>query len=110
MQLSSSCLDEVSAHRAAAGPFSSAMHKTLTSHDERTVRLDGLGAAHEQLRADGAGVVRLHRQDASRIAQVGFALNEGCGAVVGRHADILEEESAVQEDQVALRQSTAVFS
>ena len=64
----------------------------------RTIRLDGLAPALEQLRADGAGVVRLHGQDASGVAQVGAAVDEGCGTVVGGHADILEEEGAVQEE------------
>ncbi len=72
----------------------------------RTVRADDHVAALEQLRPDGAGVVRLHGQDAGRVTQVGLALDERRGAMVGRHSHVLEDEGAVQKDHVALRNHT----
>ena len=68
-----------------------------------TIRLGDRVAALEELRADGAGVVRLDRQDARCVAQIGLALDQGRGAVVGRHADVLEDERSVQEEQVVLQ-------
>jgi len=53
-------------------------------------------------------MIGLDGENAGGSAKVGLARDQGRGAVVSRHTDILEDEGTNQERQVVLRAASAV--